>query len=247
MFPGIYGDKAELVEFQARLSVSVSIEIIELQSLEEPRAELSDMEAIGLAAAHEIERRSPQWPLMLAGYSFGGSVAFEAARHLISSGRSVCFLGIIDVLNPRPETHYNQRSSWGRFFRLVGKIYAGGYGGFSSLCYRLLRELLGRSCSSDFRLRHLLTILSAVWPSRARFFRRMLLFHFRRQAVERWRPTPIQAPVFLAFSQENSSAIDQWNSLCPQACVIRLPGTHIKIFQPPSLEILLSEFGKAVL
>ena len=62
MLPGIYGDKLELIEFQTRLSPEVPIEIIELQSLEEPLAELMSIEAVGVAVAREIERRFPQGP-----------------------------------------------------------------------------------------------------------------------------------------------------------------------------------------
>jgi thioesterase domain-containing protein len=37
---------------------------------------------------------------MLAGYSFGGFVAFEMARQLMALGESVRFLGIIDASKP---------------------------------------------------------------------------------------------------------------------------------------------------
>ena len=64
--------------------------------------------------------------------------------------------------------------------------------------------------------------------------------------MENWRPNPIRGPVFLAISEENSSAIDQWKSLCPQARTIQLPGKHVDVLKPPSLEILLTEFANSV-
>jgi hypothetical protein len=45
--PVIYGEKSELAGFRRRLLNKVAVEIIELQSLEEPHADLEDMEAIG--------------------------------------------------------------------------------------------------------------------------------------------------------------------------------------------------------
>jgi hypothetical protein len=45
----------------------------------------------------------------------------------------------------------------------------------------------------------------------------MLLYYFRRRAMRDWR-------------------------LCPQARIVQLPGDHVKIFEPPALEILISEF-----
>jgi thioesterase domain-containing protein len=246
-FPGIYGDKQELVEFRSRLSDRVPVEIIELQSLEEPLADLISMEAIGAAVAREIDRRSPEGSLRLAGYSFGGSVAFEAARHLINSGRSVCFLGIIDVMKPRSPA-YNARQRWwgGRPLRLLRKIDAGRNLGFRGFVYRLLQELLGRFCSSDSLRRRVLSLTRRFWPSRAGFVRRLLLFYFRRQAIESWHPVPIAGAVFLAISQENSYSIDQWMCLCPQGSVIQLPGKHVQVFESPSLEVLLLAFEKAV-
>ena len=57
-----------------------------------------------LAADHaaELERAAPVGELRLAGHSFGGLVALETARLLTERGRTVDFLGLIDVLPPAP-------------------------------------------------------------------------------------------------------------------------------------------------
>jgi thioesterase domain-containing protein len=246
MLPGIYGDRLELTEFQTRLSPDVAIEIIELQSLEEPLAELMSIEAVGVAVAREIEHRFPRGPVRLAGYSFGGSVAFEAAQHLLSTGRSLHFLGIIDVSSPAAEIDHGQRNSLGlRLFRKISKAYAGEYGGFVGFHYRLLRKLVGSFCSSDFRLHLVLSTVCRFWPAQERSVRRMLMWHFRRRAMSRWQPIPFQGPVFLAISQENFPSLNDWKLLCPRARVVRLPGKHNAVFHPPALEILLSAFRKA--
>jgi len=244
VLPGIYGDKSELAEFQSRLSDTMPVEILELQSIQEPAAELTDMKAIGRAVACVISQRSPDGFLRLAGYSFGGSVAFEAARHLIDSGRSLRFLGIIDVPSPpEPKADLVRGISWGRrAMGLIRKISAGGHGGFLGLAYRATRESLGRFCTSDTRLRGVLETVRRFWPSREEIVRRMLLYYFRRRAMRDWRPTPIRGPVFVAISEENSSSIERWNTLCPQARMVQLPGNHVKVFEPPALEILISEF-----
>lgn len=247
MLPGIYGDKLELLEFQGRLSLDIPIEIIELQSLEEPIAELMSIEAMGLAVAREIEHRFPRGSLGLAGYSFGGSVAFEAAQHLLGSGRSLHFLGMIDVLGPGPRTGHDQRASLGRrLFRQISRAFAREYGGFYGLPYRLLRQLAGWFCSSDFRLHLVLSIINRLWPAQEKSVRRMLLWHFRRKAMSRWQPLPLQMSIFLAISQENLPSLNKWKLLCPSAQVSLLPGKHNAIFQTPALEALLAAFRKAV-
>ena len=124
VFPGICGEESELQEFQNKLLDRIPVEVVALQSLEEPFVDLVDMKAIGAAAAREINRRSPEGSLRLAGYSFGGSVAFEASQHLIVSGRSICFLGIIDGMVPRQLPQNVQAGSWGeRPLRIIGSIY----------------------------------------------------------------------------------------------------------------------------
>jgi pimeloyl-ACP methyl ester carboxylesterase len=53
------------------------------------------MEALGRELADEIDRRFPDQPCILAGYSFGASMAFEAARQMEARGRSVHALYLI--------------------------------------------------------------------------------------------------------------------------------------------------------
>jgi acetoacetyl-CoA synthetase len=55
-----------------------------------------------LAGDHlaEIARVAPAGPVRLAGHSFGGLVAYETARQLTAAGRTVDFLGLVDVLPP---------------------------------------------------------------------------------------------------------------------------------------------------
>ncbi|GGK93987.1 acetoacetate--CoA ligase [Mangrovihabitans endophyticus] len=55
-----------------------------------------------LAADHvaEIARVVPTGPVRVAGHSFGGLVAYETARQLAAAGRTVDFLGLVDVLPP---------------------------------------------------------------------------------------------------------------------------------------------------
>jgi acetoacetyl-CoA synthetase len=64
-----------------------------------------------LAAQHvtEVTRRRPTGPIRLAGYSFGGLVAFEMARTLAAAGRVVDFLGLLDPAPPSASLTSRQR------------------------------------------------------------------------------------------------------------------------------------------
>jgi acetoacetyl-CoA synthetase len=58
-------------------------------------AEIADADVERLTAAQ------PTGPLYLAGYSFGGLVAYEMARRFAERGREVAFLGLLDVVPPQ--------------------------------------------------------------------------------------------------------------------------------------------------
>ncbi|BCX47077.1 phosphatase:FkbH-like protein [Haloferula helveola] len=45
----------------------------------------------------------PEGPYLLAGYSYGGVVAFEMARQLVEAGEQVPFLALFDTVNPATE------------------------------------------------------------------------------------------------------------------------------------------------
>ena len=56
--------------------------------------------AIATALAAEVQAVVPDGGIRLAGYSFGGMVAYEMARQLTADGRSVTFLGLLDTEPP---------------------------------------------------------------------------------------------------------------------------------------------------
>ncbi|MFE8938095.1 amino acid adenylation domain-containing protein [Streptomyces sp. NPDC007872] len=66
---------------------------------ETPLEEVSAMAERYLA---EIRAEVPSGPYLLAGWSFGGTVAFEVAARLEAAGERVAFLGLIDSAAPGP-------------------------------------------------------------------------------------------------------------------------------------------------
>ena len=69
-----------------------------LDGIEEPSASVEEMAAHYVAA---ITAANPNGPYALAGYSFGGIVAFEMARQLTAAGKRVKFLGMFDTYAER--------------------------------------------------------------------------------------------------------------------------------------------------
>jgi amino acid adenylation domain-containing protein len=65
-----------------------------LNGLDEPADSIEEMAADYVAA---ITAANPHGPYALAGYSFGGIIAFEMARQLLAAGRPVTFVGLFDT------------------------------------------------------------------------------------------------------------------------------------------------------
>src|SRR5439155_1645301 len=89
LIPPIFGDEPNLADFRRSLSEHVWLQTLELPDLGCPASLLSDMVTTGHFVATEIARRLPQGDILLAGYSFGGCVAIEAAALLVAQGRQL--------------------------------------------------------------------------------------------------------------------------------------------------------------
>jgi amino acid adenylation domain-containing protein len=83
-----------------------------LNGIDEPSGSVEAMAADYVAA---IVAANPHGPYALAGYSFGGVIAFEMARQLLAAGREVRFLGLFDT-NAEQSDHHEPwlRKHWRR-------------------------------------------------------------------------------------------------------------------------------------
>lgn len=64
-----------------------------------------------------IKQIQPEGPYHLAGWSFGGAVAFETAQQLMAGGDEVAYLGIIDT---EARIEANKMKTWGQRLRWLG-------------------------------------------------------------------------------------------------------------------------------
>ena len=96
LLPGLFGDEPQLRDLRERFAGSVGFELLDLPDVEAPPSLLSDLPALAGRAVAEMLRRQPGGPISVAGFSFGASVALEAATQLVRSGRTVRELWILD-------------------------------------------------------------------------------------------------------------------------------------------------------
>ena len=93
----VFGDITYARHFATRLKRALPVYGIQPIPLEVAETLPRDLRHLAMIYTRQIRTRFPEGPYLLAGYSFGGLLAFEIAQQLISEGQEVAFLGMIDT------------------------------------------------------------------------------------------------------------------------------------------------------
>ncbi len=225
LVPGILGDEPGLAALRRGLVGGLRTEVVSLPGVDTPAAVLRDMAATGVAVACEIDRRQPGGRLLLGGYSFGGSVALEAAAALAAKGREVALIAVLDATFGATMLRRPPPQSWRR--------RAG----------RMLLALM----SWDTGRRSAVALVDRLRPKKALAVRRRMLRRLRSEARAGWRLAVTRAPVFLVLSEEFADGEALWRALCPNCDLLQLPGDHHGLIRGSALPVLAERLERAVL
>jgi acetoacetyl-CoA synthetase len=172
--------------------------------LENPDGSPRSVVELAAAGTAELQRTAPTGTLRLAGYSFGGLVAYEMARQLTAAGREVDFLGLFDVLPPAAG------------LRLADRAVAAV----------INRVVLLNPTMRDERLRDLLAarFRPTVLPPDGRLFVRS------NRIYNAYRPGPYAGPVTYFRARRRVPVVQHlmhvWRALAPRLTVAEIPGAH---------------------
>lgn len=216
LVPGMFGDEPILADFRRWFGACLRFEIVELPAIDAPAAIHASMARTGETIAREIARRQPRGALMIAGYSFGGGAAYEAARSLVDTGREVAFLGLLDATLRSPEGRSAQ--AW------------------TDPPRDLARAVVHLLAQSDVTRGAMLAATRRFGPDALIAMRRRLLRGMRIRAVTRWRPRRLPVPILLVACEETERAIaTNWARLLPGAATVETPGGHLDLFRPAAM------------
>jgi thioesterase domain-containing protein len=259
LIPGFFGDEPIFADFRRSLSQHGRLQTLELPDLGCPASLLSDMAATGHFAATEIAQRLPQGNILLAGYSFGACVAFEATAFLLAQGRQVVFLGLLDPVAPiwvddsRVHEPKWQATSWRQRWlrwRLMFKKLLPHEDEEDMFGYvdRLVLAVLVQLKAFDRGRRRILYPRHRISIEGLERRRKHLLRRLRLSALKRWRPLPLDAPTLLVMCEKShiSGSSRLWRRFCSNLNIVRLPVRHDEIFEPEALERLTPAFEEAV-
>ena len=202
---------------------------------EEPFEDVDEMVDAYLAAVRDLR---PRGPYHLAGWSFGGLVAFEMARRLLADGDEVALLALLDT---RLRSGHEERSEEELVEHLLGEELP-----------LPAAELLGEG-DADVRLRKAVAaakeagLLPADYPPE----KAHRLFEVRRHNIrmgERWQPAPYPGNVHLLRAEERADeAADDptfgWEPWAGSVSVVEVPGNHQSLVRSPHVRTLAKRLG----
>jgi thioesterase domain-containing protein len=227
LIPGVYGDEPILADFRRWFAGALRFDVIDLPGPETPAAVLGCMGLMGRQIAEDINARAPDGELILAGYSLGGGVAYEAAAALTGMGRRIQLLIVLDT-----------------FLADAGPT-AKAEPAASPTAPALVKDLIALEWDQG---RKILSRVAGLFdPKTSRRVRRWLVRRFRLKALVTWRPKRLDAPILLAVSAESEPVIlPRWTALAPHLSLIRIDGGHTDLFAAAAMTHLGPSVLKAV-
>ncbi len=252
-FPGRGGDSPLMADFRNACAPLTFVTLDTPDWPEVVRAEL-DLEVLADRAAKRIVEMCPSGPLILAGASMGGSLAFAAARKVKRLGRDVRLLCIFDADVTRPG---DMDGAEGKSVRhLYWDVAALGAAFRRRHVWEPLANFIVQTLNRPHRgdlLRRATWLRHARLPDELAYY----LNRYMREEVHgrthyRWRvraasgpPTEIPAVLFRSEQGGPDSSDDEamgWRVLCPGIRIVRVSGTHDTMWRPPNLAILRNCF-----
>lgn len=112
-FPGLAGTPLAFASLASRLDETQPFYGVAVPGHERLAGSYTSVEAIAAAMLAMIRQVRPKGPYRLAGYCFGGLLAYEAARQLVAAGEEVSLLALYDTFTPAGRV---PRPAWQRFF-----------------------------------------------------------------------------------------------------------------------------------
>ncbi|HEV2611953.1 MAG TPA: AMP-binding protein [Noviherbaspirillum sp.] len=235
LLPGIQSDDPSLVRFRAAFGDKVRFRTLDYPGWRQTLNDGREFDAIVDYVYSTICAEPECDTYRIAGYSFGGIVAFEVARRLVQSGRPVGFLGLLDA----------------RRWDLAHADSVNQLEGATPGRMRLPVNMCKLAVTKCIKHR-IFTPLSLVErslmqrPTKLSFwFKRQLTKELRYQALRQWTPTSLDVPTVLFLSDDHwpgEPADHGWENVCRRLIKVHIGGTHATVIQPPQRDALCEHF-----
>jgi thioesterase domain-containing protein len=250
LLPGAGKDEPRLARFRAGCAPTLKVVPIDYGDWSEwvtPKLAFTTLVA---GVVSQIETIAPTGPLLLAGYSMGGCVAYAAAQMLIAAGRSVELVALLDT-TALPPCLPSQATVPGSRMQELRDLAAAWKAGRATdeIAHIMVRRLLSSRWASLLRLSARLR--NVWWPGQLGFFLSWRLnMGLLGRTEQGWASVaaaapPLRAPVILFRSREHGPGIPTylgWAALCANLTVQQVDGDHRSMLLEPNLAPLCADF-----
>ena len=187
-----------------------------------------------------VRERQPSGPYHVAGWSLGGTVAYEMARQIAAEGGEIALVALIDAGLAAGRGAANLRNFAGVLGLPIDELDLP----WEELERQPLRERISRLRTLGAELSPLLADLKTT-----HLYRLYRLFEGNIQALEGYRPKPYSGKVLLFRpTQEIEAAAPDlgWGKLAQNVELLSLPGDHFSIVRDPGVRRLAAELRQRI-
>ena len=216
-----------------------------LDGQQEPHTTVEDTAACYIEAMRAVQ---PEGPYLLAGWSYGGLVAYEIALQLLARGQRVAFLGLLDT-HVTPEL--DKKGSFEDYYKDDATILVEI---FQDVCPFSLEHIQKLAPSEQLlyiaeHLRQANLFGSDFGLTQVRFFIKVLRSQFL--AVQRYVPKPYTGGVTLLRVAPEHSIVslgptNGWDALAAGVDVHIVPGTHVSMMFKPNVQVLAEKLKRCL-
>jgi thioesterase domain-containing protein/acyl carrier protein len=234
-------------ELAERLSTDRPFHAIESPHLGSSEAiEIGSIEKTAAAYIELIRSIRPTGPYLLAGYSFGGLVAYEMAKQLVAAGESVPYLALFDTLNPvAPIRSYSITERVAVRWRsqngmpLLGKV-------------KTLAERFANGVETSRRIKAEVAAAGRALPADAHSeLRAVQLREAHHEAMKIYQPSFYagKMTLFRADAVNDKFEVPSdygWSHLVRELEILDVPGEHLTLFDKENAPALARAFAKGL-
>jgi amino acid adenylation domain-containing protein len=236
--------------------MDVEIPVYGLPAIPADEVQLKTVEQMAARMVRLIHSVQPNGPYRLAGWSFGGALAYEIAVQLIGAGHAVAFLGLLDAGYP-PSINTLPAGSTLDFddkekLLLLAQRMATEHDVLQARFETLRTDLSAMSFESLVQKCQELSLLPDGFTGKtaAQVRNWLARVHAIGLAYGRYSPPQLSVPVHLFRAERETYASPTlgWNAVIPDDRLELIPisGTHLSMMESPNIQILGQALSRAI-
>ncbi len=255
------GDVVVYRHFGRFLGDDQPVYAVQARGMDGTREPEKEMEAMVASYVDDIRGVQPTGPYHLAGFSSGGTIAFELARQLVERGEKVAVLAIIDEPAALEEylafdwRHHPRQFLVDLIEWLRDEATQATQVGPAAAARRIVDKVKrlrrrGKVLDPEATLRNVAAWIAGDESLLPTHQRRVIEAQYEAWTRYRRRPYPGRVTLFRSRRQPLLSSHDPtmgWGALARGGVEVRVvAGSHRSIFQEPDVRLLVEELGRAL-